>query len=247
MGLGLEWVSSERRVPYPPARITAFTTVHNPYDRQPYRMAGLWSWCDDGMSCGSPIRQYGPIESLHCTPVRVEATSLSGTYRIRPEVHEDDRGEFWRSFCRQELAEHGLEFNVSQSNVSVNPRQYTLRGFHYQQRPSTEQKFLTVMAGALHIVIVDIRRDSSTFLAHESFHFDVGDRSSLLVPEGCATGFLTLVDGTTVQYQMSDHYQQEYYAGFRYDDPHIGVEWPADPAIVSDRDRGFANLDPSAL
>ncbi len=174
--------------------------------------------------------------------MNVEPTSLAAMYRIFPEVYFDVRGEFWRSFCQQGLAENGLEFEVCQSNVSVNPHRYTLRGFHYQRSPSTERKILTVVRGALHVVIVDVRPDSSTFLAHEAFRFEIGDRSSLLVPEGCATGFLTLADDTIVHYQMSDHYQPENYAGFRYDDPAIGVEWPAEPAVISDRDRSFADL-----
>ena len=179
--------------------------------------------------------------------MNVEATSLDGLYRIVPEVHVDDRGEFWRSYCRRELVESGIEFDVCQSNVSVNRRKHTLRGFHYQRQPSTEQKILTVMVGAIHAVIVDIRPDSLTFLAHEAFSFEVGDRSSLLVPEGCATGFLTLVDDTIVHYQMGDVYRPDSYTGFRYNDPAVGVAWPAEPAVMSERDRGFADLDLSAL
>ena len=177
--------------------------------------------------------------------MNVEATSLAGLYRILPEVHVDDRGEFWRSYCQKVLAENGLEFEVCQSNVSVNPHRYTLRGFHYQRPPSTEQKILTVLKGALHAVIVDVRPDTPTFLSHESFRFEVGDRSSLLVPDGCATGFLTLADDTIVHYQMSDYFQPGNYTGFRYDDPAIGVEWPADPAVISDRDRSFADFESS--
>ena len=158
--------------------------------------------------------------------MKLEAIPLAGLYRIVPEVHVDDRGELWRSYCRQDLAENGLAFDVCQSNVSVNLHRHTLRGFHYQRPPSTEQKILTVMVGSLHAVIVDIRPDSPTFLCHESFRFEVGDRSSLLVP---------------------DYFQPENYTGFRYDDPAIGVDWPAEPAVMSDRDRGFGALDPSTL
>ena len=176
----------------------------------------------------------------------IEATSLSGLYRLYPEVHTDDRGEFWRSFCQQNLADHGLEFEVRQSNISVNLHRHTLRGFHYQRPPSTEQKILTVMVGGLHAVIVDVRPDSPTFLYHESFRFEIGDRSSLLVPDGCATGFLTLVEDTIVHYQMSDYFQPGNYTGFRYDDSAIGVEWPAEPAVMSDRDRSFPNFRSSS-
>ena len=179
--------------------------------------------------------------------MNVEGTSLDGLYRIVPEVHLDDRGEFWRSYCRQDLAESGIKFEVCQSNVSVNRHQNTLRGFHYQRQPSTEMKILTVLSGELQVVIVDVRTDSATFLSHASFRFGMGDRSLLLVPEGCATGFLTLASNSIVHYQMSDNYQPENYSGFRYNDPLIGVKWPVEPIVISGRDRGFVDLDPSVL
>ncbi len=159
----------------------------------------------------------------------------------------DDRGEFWRSFCHKELDENGLKFEVCQSNVSINTHRYTLRGFHFQRRPSTEQKILTVIEGSLYVVIVDVRRESPTFLTYQSFHFGIGDRSSLLIADGCATGFQTLADNTIVHYQMSDYYQKERYTGFRYDDPCIGVEWPFEPTVISNRDRGFVDLELSSL
>jgi dTDP-4-dehydrorhamnose 3,5-epimerase len=67
----------------------------------------------------------------------------------------------------------------------------------------------------------------------------------LIVAEGCATGFLTLVDETIVHYQMGDVYRPEGDAGIRYDDPAIGVVWPAPPAVISARDAAFGPLDHS--
>ena len=179
--------------------------------------------------------------------MNVEATSLTGTYMLLPEIHLDDRGEFWRPFCRREFIDHGIGFEVCQSNVSVNPHLHTLRGFHYQKPPSNEQKLLTVVLGSVYLVVVDIRPESPTFMSHEAFHFEVGDRSSLLIPGNCATGFLTLVEQTIVHYQMGDYFLPESYHGFRYDDPSFGVEWPTEPAVMSDRDRGFARFDPAKL
>ena len=168
--------------------------------------------------------------------MRIEETSISGVFRIHPDIHLDERGEFWRSYCRDQLERFGIEFEVCQSNVSVNRRRHTLRGFHYQQFPSSEQKILTVVTGSVEVAIVDVRSDSPTWAGHEVFRFEVGDRSSLLVAACCATGFLTLADHTTVHYQMSDFYQPDDYTGFRFDDPLVGVEWSAEPEVISDRD-----------
>lgn len=173
-------------------------------------------------------------------------TAIEGVCLVRPTVHADERGEFWRSFCQESLAESGVEFGVVQSNVSVNRSRHTLRGFHFQRPPSAEQKVLTVVAGAAHVVVVDVRPESPTFLAHVAVAIEPGDRRSVVIASGCATGFLTLVDDTIVHYQMGDVYRPESYAGFRYDDPSVKVDWPAEPVVISARDASFAPLDPSS-
>ena len=178
--------------------------------------------------------------------MRITGTTLAGVYVVDAEVHRDERGEFWRSYCRLELAGAGVTFDIHQSNVSVNRSMHTLRGFHFQRPPSVEQKILTVITGSAHVVIVDVRTASPTFLDHEAFVFGEGDRRSLVIADGCATGFLTLADDTIVHYQMGDVYRPDSYTGFRYDDPAIGVAWPAEPRVISDRDAGFRPLDPAS-
>ena len=178
--------------------------------------------------------------------MKIIGTTLAGVHVVDVDVHRDERGEFWRSYCRLELAGAGVTFDVHQSNVSVNRAMHTLRGFHFQRPPSAEQKILTVVTGSAYVAIVDLRTNSSTFLAHETFVFGGGDRRSLLVADGCATGFLTLADDTIVHYQMGDVYRPESYDGFRYDDPAIGVDWPAEPRVISERDAGFRPLDPDS-
>tara|TARA_B100000929_G_C15439187_1_gene397445 strand:+ start:389 stop:928 length:540 start_codon:yes stop_codon:yes gene_type:complete len=176
--------------------------------------------------------------------LRISGTSIGGVHLVEPEVHRDERGEFWRSFCSDNLSAAGIDFRVVQSNVSLNRTRHTVRGFHYQRPPSREQKILTVVSGAAHVVIVDVRQGSDTRLEHQEFVFEVGDRRSLVVADGCATGFQTLTDDTIVHYQMADIYRPDSYTGFRYDDPTVGVAWPAEPAVISDRDLGLPFLDP---
>lgn len=178
--------------------------------------------------------------------MRITRTTLPGVHVVDAEVHRDERGEFWRSYCRLELAGAGVTFDIHQSNVSVNRSRHTIRGFHFQRPPSTEKKILTVITGAAHVVIVDIRLDSPTFLAHETFVIETGDRRSVVVADGCATGFLTLADDTIIHYQMGDIYRPDSYAGFRYDDPAVGIDWPAEPVVISERDASFAPLDPTS-
>jgi len=174
--------------------------------------------------------------------VEIAATAIDGVLLAAPEVHLDERGEFWRSFCRGTFAGTGFDFEVVQSNVSVNRHRYTLRGFHYQRTPSTEKKVLTVLTGSAHVVVVDLREGSSSFLKHVAVEIREGDRRSILIADGCATGFLTMSADTIVHYQMGDVFRPECYLGFRYDDPAVGVSWPAEPAVISDRDASFGPL-----
>ena len=179
--------------------------------------------------------------------MEVLTTAIDGVRLVRPEVHVDERGEFWRSFCRGTLEGSGVDFDVVQSNISINRARHTLRGFHFQRPPSVEQKILTLVAGAAHVVVVDVRPESPTFLDHVAVSIGPGDRRSVVIAAGCATGFLTLADDTLVHYQMGDIYRPESYTGFRYDDPAVAVDWPAEPAVISERDESFNPLDPSSL
>ena len=174
--------------------------------------------------------------------MEVVSTEIDGVLLAVPEVHIDERGAFWRSFCRGTLADFGFDFEVTQSNVSVNRHRHTLRGFHYQRAPSIEKKVLTVLSGCAHVVVVDVREESPSFLQHVAVEIGEGDRRSVLIAGGCATGFLTLADDTVVHYQMGDVFRPECYLGFRYDEPAVGVSWPAEPAVISERDASFGPL-----
>ena len=162
-------------------------------------------------------------------------TGLEGAWLIELETIEDERGFFARSWCHREAAAHGIEVEWVQCNVSHNRRRGTLRGMHWQE-PAFEDKLVRVTRGAILDVIVDIRPDSPTHRRHFAAELSADNRHQLFVPRGFAHGFLTLADDTEVFYQMSVEYHKGQDRGFRYDDPAIGIDWPAGEKIVSDRD-----------
>jgi len=175
--------------------------------------------------------------------VQIWDCEMAGVFVVEPEVHRDERGEFWRSFCSDRLASVGIRLEVRQSNISVNPERHTLRGLHRQRSPSREAKVITVAAGAIHLVVADLREGSPTRFGSEAFEIESGDRRSVVVPAGCAAGFLTAVPDTVVHYQMGDRYRPELSEGFRYDDPVLGIQWPAEPEVISLRDRAFPMIE----
>jgi len=168
--------------------------------------------------------------------------SIDGVILIIPSVFEDERGAFRRNFCAQEFKEKGIDLSVCQGNISENPNQFTLRGFHYQKSPSRESKLLTPVSGELYNVVIDLRPLSKTYLEWLAVEVSAGRRESLLVPAGCANAFLTMQHNTVVHYYMGDYFKPETYSGFRYDDAFFSVQWPCLPAVISERDASFPDF-----
>lgn len=177
--------------------------------------------------------------------MKIVPTSLAGAFVIEVERHVDDRGWFGRTFCRRELEAHGLIGTVAQCNVSVSDRRGTLRGLHYQVAPHQEAKLVRCTRGAIHDVIVDLRVGSPTYLQSYAVELTADAYSALYVPAEFAHGFLTLGDDVEVLYQMSAEYEPTAGRGLRWDDPVLGIAWPASPVVVSDRDASFPLLSRS--
>ena len=161
---------------------------------------------------------------------------------IIPDLHDDERGVFRRSFCKEVLKKNGINFNVAQGNISENYNKHTLRGFHYQSTPSNESKILTCISGSLFNIVLDLREDSSSYKKWSSVEINSQERQSLYVPSGCANAFLTLEDNTIVHYYMNDFYNPSSYKGIRYNDPTFSFEWPHELKIISEKDLNFSDF-----
>lgn len=172
---------------------------------------------------------------------------LPGVWRIEPDTYSDERGVFFRHFCAQEFAAHGLVAAAIQGNISVNPHSGTLRGFHYQEPPFEEAKTLSCITGAIYDIVVDLRQQSPTFMKWIAVDLSAQERQSLYVPSGCANAWMTTAPDTIVHYYMSEQYSPQAYRGFRYNDPSFGFSWPAEPKVISEKDRHLPDFDPSLL
>jgi dTDP-4-dehydrorhamnose 3,5-epimerase len=162
--------------------------------------------------------------------------SITGLYLITPKLHKDERGIFRRTFCKDEFLANGIKFNVFQGNISENFKKYTLRGFHYQKSPSNESKVISCVTGSLYNVVIDLRKNSKTYLKSVALQISSASKESICVPSGCANAFLTITDNTIVHYYMGDSFRAETYAGIRYNDPMFSIKWPCEPKVISDKD-----------
>ena len=174
--------------------------------------------------------------------MRFVPTKIDGAVIVELEMRRDDRGAFARTFCTREFAEAGMPFEVVQANLSINPLKNTMRGLHFQRAPSEEPKIVSCRQGRIWDVAVDVRPDSPTYLEWTSVELDAAGGRMFYIGKGLAHGFITLEPDTEVSYLMGAAYDPEASAGLRWNDPRIGVEWPAEPALISDRDASYPLL-----
>jgi dTDP-4-dehydrorhamnose 3,5-epimerase len=179
--------------------------------------------------------------------MQFKETELRGAYIIELEPHLDERGFFARTFCEREFAEHGLPTRFPQSNLSRNKRRGTLRGMHYDALPSEESKLVRCVSGAIFDAIIDLRPDSPTRFRSTAAELTAESGRALFVPAGFAHGFLTLAEDSDVSYQMGSSFRPGTARGFRWNDAFFSIDWPANPATMSERDATYPDFNPNTL
>lgn len=156
----------------------------------------------------------------------------------------DERGFFARAYCKSTLADFDVDLPVAQANLSWSRERGTLRGLHYQLPPSAETKLVTCVQGAVWDCVLDLRPASPSFGRWAAVELSAANRAALVVPPGCAHGFLTLEPDVLVLYFVSAAYDPSRERGVRFDDPRFSIEWPFAPSVVSPRDRAHPDFDP---
>lgn len=168
-------------------------------------------------------------------------TTLPGVFEIETTPHGDERGLFARLYCPEEFAKTGIDFTPTQVNLSTNPMLGTLRGMHFQKPPLAEAKLVRVIQGAAWDVVVDLR-PGATFGKWIAAELTAENLRALYLPEGVAHGFLTLSADTHILYQMGRAYVPGHADGVRWDDPTLGIDWPAAPQVIANKDRDWPDL-----
>ncbi|MCZ6671482.1 MAG: dTDP-4-dehydrorhamnose 3,5-epimerase [Verrucomicrobia bacterium] len=172
----------------------------------------------------------------------IKNTDIKDACIIEIDKKEDDRGFFSRAWCAKEFRAHGLNTNLVQANVSFSRKRGTLRGMHYQVAPHEEVKLVRCTQGSICDVIIDLRKESSTYEQWVAVELTADNHRMLYVPEGCAHGFQSLEDDTEVFYLVSEFYSVEAERGVRWDDPAFGVRWPIDVTNISDKDKSWPDF-----
>ena len=176
--------------------------------------------------------------------MQIEQIIPNGPWLVKPSLLEDSRGIFFRYYCEETFKQVIPEFTrFLQCNQSINLKKGTLRGMHYQIAPYAENKLVRCIKGKVWDVCIDLRKNSTTFLKWFSIELSEENKWAYYIPKGFAHGFITLSDCAELIYHRSEMFVPESEKGIRFDDPLIGISWPMDPVVISDKDKGYVSLD----
>jgi dTDP-4-dehydrorhamnose 3,5-epimerase len=169
--------------------------------------------------------------------LKLVKTKLEGVLIIEPDVFGDSRGFFMESYSKQKFQELGLEHELIQDNHSLSVQAGVISGLHYQSSPTAQSKIVRVLSGAIYDVAVDIRPESATFGQWVGVVLSEDNKRQLLVPKGFAHGFCTIAQNTNVLYKVDEYYSPEHDRGILWNDPELGIDWPTNNPILSEKDK----------
>lgn len=172
--------------------------------------------------------------------MKIEAIHMQAVAILVPEVFKDERGFFLEEFRADQFKSLGLPYQFVQENHSGSVKD-VIRGLHFQWDPPMS-KLMRVIRGRAFLVAVDIRRNSPTLGQWCSLVASDEDRKQLWAPPGFARGFCVLSDYAEIQYMCTGIYNPRGESGILWNDPAIGIKWPIENPILSDKDRTAQSL-----
>jgi len=168
-------------------------------------------------------------------------TRIEGLVAIEPRVFGDERGFLLETFSAERWRELGVDATFVQENHSRSTQRGTLRGMHFQTDPG-QGKLVRCPRGAIYDVAVDLRRGSPTYGQWEGHVLDDETHRQLWVPVGFGHGFQVLSEVADVTYKLTSLYDPDTESEIAWDDPDVGIEWPIDEPLLSERDKAARRL-----
>ncbi len=175
-------------------------------------------------------------------PFSFERLEIPDVILIKPKTFHDERGFFMETYKRSDFVRAGISSEFVQDNHSRS-RKGVLRGLHYQLKPMEQGKLVRCVRGRVWDVAVDIRKGSPWYGKWVAVELSEDGGSILWVPPGFAHGFVALEEGSEVFYKVTKEYSPQLERGVLWNDPAIGIEWPLDNPILSEKDANLPTLD----
>jgi len=168
--------------------------------------------------------------------VQFTQRKLTGVWEIQLAPIQDERGFFMRAYDTGLFEQAGLHRQWMQENHSRSERAGIIRGLHFQFPPFAETKLVRCIRGAVLDVFVDLRLGSPTFGQWDGLELSETNKKLIFIPRGFAHGFCTLTEESEVLYKVDNVYNREHEGGLLWSDPEIGIEWPVQTPVLSEKD-----------
>ena len=171
-----------------------------------------------------------------------EETEIPGLIKVTPFNADDVRGCFTKDYSKEVFEANGIQHDLMEVFYTTSYKG-VIRALHFQ-REKQQPKLVRFISGHVYDVVVDLRKDSPTFKKWLGFDLIGTKHNELLVPAGCAHGYLVLED-SIVSYKCSEKFYGEYDDGIMWNDKDIAVEWPLEKIggesnmIVADKDKNL--------
>lgn len=172
--------------------------------------------------------------------MNVIETKLPGVLIIEPQVFGDGRGFFEETWQQLKYEQAGINGPFVQDNMSFSTRG-VLRGLHYQ-KPHSQGKLVSVVQGEVFDVAVDIRIGSPTFGQWTGVMLSGDNHRQFWIPDGFAHGFCVVSDTAYYTYKCTEFYTPCAEHGILWNDPDIGIDWPLQDVILSEKDKVYPRL-----
>ncbi len=175
--------------------------------------------------------------------MKIITTGFDGLFILEPKVIEDERGYFMESYSHKTLTENGIAINFVQDYQSKS-KKGVLRGLHFQNSPYAQAKLVRVLSGSILDIVVDLRKEKTTFGKHFTLEVSSDNKKQVLVPKGFAHGFLVLSNEAEVFYKTDEFYNKEADGGINFNDPAIGLTdiLTGENLILSEKDKNLPLL-----
>lgn len=172
--------------------------------------------------------------------MKIIKTKLDGVYVIEPNVFQDKRGKFVKTFSKNTFIKYGMDSNFEENFYSVSNKN-VLRGMHFQAPPKEHSKLIYAASGAILDVVLDIKRESPTYGQYISIELSDKNHKMVYIPIGFAHGFLSFADNSCAIYLQTTMHSPEHDSGIRIDS--FGMQWNIKNPIISKRDQNFPTLE----